>query len=260
MLLAALLLSGCGLFRDTTEAQRRNWQAADWYRAAKEELDNGNWQAATKLYSELESKFPYGRYAQQAQLDSAYAFYREGETAQAISALDRFVKAYPNHPVIDYALYLKALANFREDLGPLATFLARQDFADRDPKAARESFEIFKDLVTRFPESRYAPDAYRRMGFLVDALARHEMHVARYYLQRGAWLSAANRAQAVVTRFPTSSARREALEILVQAYDRMGLTQLRDDARKVLALNHPQDPFATERKAGWLSWWPWSSK
>ena len=100
VLLAALVLSGCGLFRDTTEAQRRNWQVADWYRAAKEELDNGNWQAATKLYSELESKFPYGRYAQQAQLDSAYAFYREGETAQAVSALDRFMKAYPNHPVI----------------------------------------------------------------------------------------------------------------------------------------------------------------
>lgn len=259
-MLAALALSGCGLFRDATEAQRKNWQAADWYKAAKEELDNGNWQAATKLYAELESKFPYGRYAQQAQLDSAYAFYKEGETAQAVSALDRFIKAYPNHPILDYALYLKALANFREDLGPLATFVARQDFADRDPKAARESFEIFKDLVTRFPESRYAPDAYRRMSFLVDALARHELHVARHYLERGANLAAANRAQNVLTRFPTSSARREALEILVQAYDRMGLAQLRDDARKVLALNHPQDPFAQERKSGWFSWWPWSAK
>lgn len=260
LLLAAALLSGCGLFKDRSEAQRKNWQAADWYKAAKEELDNGNWQAATKLYAELESKFPYGRYAQQAQLDSAYAFYKEGETAQAVSAIDRFLKAYPNHPFLDYALYLKGLANFREDLGPLATYVARQDFADRDPKAARESFEIFKDLVTRFPESRYAPDAYRRMGFLVDALARHEMHVARYYLNRGAWLSAANRAQTVLTRFPTSSARQEALDILVQAYDRMGLAALRDDARRVLALNHPTDPLAKEPKGGWFRWLPWSSR
>lgn len=258
VLVAALgmMLASCG-WLDRKLDERRDWQAADWYRAAKEELDNGNWLGAVKLYEQLESKFPYGRYAQQAQLDSAYAYYKEGETAQSIAALDRFIKAYPNHQNLDYALYLKALANFKEDLGPLAGFLGRQDLADRDPKAARESFEMFKELVNRFPDSRYAEDSRARMDLLVDALARHELHVARYYLRRGAWLSAVNRAQDILVRFPGSPLRREALEILVEGYDRMGLPELRDDAKKVLARNYPADPLAAEgrnRRSWWQFW------
>lgn len=258
VLVAALgmMLASCG-WLDRKLDERRDWQAADWYRAAKEELDNGNWLGAVKLYEQLESKFPYGRFAQQAQLDSAYAYYKEGETAQSIAALDRFIKAYPNHQNLDYALYLKALANFKEDLGPLAGFLGGQDLADRDPKAARESFEMFKELVNRFPDSRYAEDSRARMDLLVDALARHELHVARYYLRRGAWLSAVNRAQDILVRFPGSPVRREALEILVEGYDRMGLPELRDDAKKVLARNYPADPLAAEgrnRRSWWQFW------
>lgn len=252
------VLAGCGTW-GAPKDDKKNWTAEQWYRAAKEELDAGNWNAAVKLYEQLESRFPYGKYAQQAQLDTAYAQYKEGETAQAVTALDRFIKAYPNHQALDYALYLKALANFKEDLGPIATFVARQDLADRDPKAARESFEIFKDLVTRYPESRYAEDSRRRMDILVDALARNELNVARYYLRRGAWLAAANRAQGVITRFPTAPARREALDVMVEAYDRMGMPELRDDAKKVLAKNYPGDPLAEagrNRKTGFLGW-PW---
>lgn len=254
---ALALVAGCS---STPEDRTANWSPNRIYSEAKAELDAGGFDKAIPLLEKLEGRAAGTPLAQQAQLDRAYAHYKANEPAQAIAALDRFMKLHPTSPAFDYALYLKGLANFREDLGPLATFVARQDFADRDPKAARESFEIFKDLVTRFPESRYAPDAYRRMGFLVDALARHEMHVARHYLNRGAWLSAANRAQTVITRFPTSSARREALEILVQAYDRMGLTSLRDDARRVLALNHPTDPLAKPAQGGWFGWWPWSSR
>lgn len=258
VLVAALgmMLASCG-WLDRKLDERRDWQAPDWYRAAKEELDNGNWLGAVKLYEQLESKFPYGRFAQQAQLDSAYAYYKEGETAQSIAALDRFIKAYPNHRNLDYALYLKALANFKEDLGPMAGFLGGQDLADRDPKAARESFEMFKELVNRFPDSRYAEDSRARMDLLVDALARHELHVARYYLRRGAWLSAVNRAQDILVRFPGSPVRREALEILVEGYDRMGLPELRDDAKKVLARNYPADPLAAEgrnRRSWWQFW------
>ena len=258
VLVAALgmMLASCG-WLDRKLDERRDWQAADWYRAAKEELDNGNWLGAVKLYEQLESKFPYGRFAQQAQLDAAYAYYKEGETAQSIAALDRFIKAYPNHQNLDYALYLKALANFKEDLGPMAGFLGGQDLADRDPKAARESFEMFKELVNRFPDSRYAEDSRARMDILVDSLARHELHVARYYLRRGAWLSAVNRAQDILVRFPGSPVRREALEILVEGYDRMGLPELRDDAKKVLAANYPSDPLAAEgrhRKSWWQFW------
>ena len=255
VLVAALgiALAGCG-WLDTKKDQQKEWQAADWYKVAKEELDAGNWLAAVKLYGELESRFPFGRYAQQAQLDTAYAYYKEGDAAQSIAAIDRFMKAYPNHQNLDYALYLKALANFKEDLGPLVSALGRQDLADRDPKAARESFEMFRELVNRYPDSRYADDARNRMDFLVDALARHELHVARYYLQRGAWLSAANRAQDILVRFPTSPTRREALNILIESYDRMGLPDLRDDAKKVLAKNYPTDPMTQEDKNR-ASWW-----
>ncbi|MBL0141217.1 MAG: outer membrane protein assembly factor BamD [Betaproteobacteria bacterium] len=252
-----LALAGCG-WLDRKEDEKKEWQAADWYRSAKEELDSGNWQAAVKLYGQLESKFPFGRYAQQAQLDTAYAYYKDGDSAQSIAAIDRFVKSYPNHANLDYALYLKALANFKEDLGPLISTIGRQDMADRDPKAARESFEMFKELVNRYPDSRYAEDSRKRLEFLVDALARHELHVARYYVKRGAWLSAANRAQDIVVRFPDSPTRREALAIMIESYDRMGLADLRDDAKKVLAKNYPADPMTQEGRntSSWLRW-PW---
>jgi outer membrane protein assembly factor BamD len=253
LLALGIALSGCAWLQNQQDA-RRQWQAEDYYRAAKEELDSANWPAAIKLYGELESKFPFGRFAQQAQLDTAYAYYKEGDAAQSIATLDRFMKSYPNHQNLDYALYLKALANFKEDLGPLATGIARQDFADRDPKAARESFEMFKELVNRYPDSRYADDSRRRMDFLVDALARHELHVARFYMKRGAWLSAVNRAQDIVVRFPLSPARREALDILVEGYDRMGMHDLRDDAKRVLAKNYPGDPLGAEGRNR-SSWW-----
>src|SRR3954466_5277239 len=186
--LLALTLAGCGLFGDKVDP-KKDWTAAEYYKAAKEEFDNHNWDSAIKLYEQLESKFPFGRFAQQAQLEVAYAYYKQGESAQAISALDKFVKLHPNHPNLDYALYLKALVNFKEDLGPFARVVS-QDLADRDPKAARESFEGFKELVTRYPESKYTPDARERMVYLVEALARQEIHVARYYLSRGAYLAA----------------------------------------------------------------------
>ena len=252
-LFLALLLGGCGLFADKT-ATMKDWTAAQYYAAAKEEFDNNNWEAAVKLYEQLESKYPFGRFAQQAQLETAYANYKQGETASALAAVDKFIKTHPNHANIDYALYLKALINFREDLGPLAR-ITRQDLADRDPKAARESFEGFKELVTRFPDSRYAPDARDRMAYLIEALARHEIRVAQYYLSRGAHLAAANRAQDAIRRFPTSPIQREALDIMIEAYDRMDMPDLRDDARKVLAKNFPADRMARQGQNRAKPWW-----
>ncbi len=251
--LLALALAGCGIFADK-EKVRKDWTAEQFYKAAKEEFDNHNWEQAAKLYEQLESKFPYGRFAQQAQIEIAYSYYKQGETAQAVSALDKFMKLHPNHPNVDYALYLKALANFKEDLGPFARVI-RQDLADRDPKAARESFEGFKEVVTRFPESRYAADSRERMAYLIEALARHELNVAKYYLSRGAYLAAANRAQDSIVRFPNSPAHREALDVMIEAYDRMGMTELRDDARKVLARNFPADKMAQEGKNRTGPWW-----
>jgi outer membrane protein assembly factor BamD len=252
-LLLALGLSGCAWFGSKIDPQK-DWTAAEFYKAAKEEFDNHNWEAAIKLYEQLEAKFPFGRFAQQAQIEVAYAYYKQGETAQAVTALEKFVKLHPNHPNVDYALYLKALSNFKEDLGPFSRLIA-QDLADRDPKAARESFEGFKDLVTRFPESRYASDSRERMAYLVEALARHELHVARYYLSRGAYLAATNRAQDAITRFPNSPAHREALDIMIEAYDRMGMPELRDDTKKVLVKNFPDDRMGREGQNRGKSWW-----
>jgi outer membrane protein assembly factor BamD len=252
-LILATALAGCGLFSDKQD-ERKNWTAAEYYKAAKEQFDAGNWEAAVKLYEQLEGKFPFGRFAQQAQIEIAYAYYKQGETAQAISALDKFIKLHPNHPNLDYALYLKALVNFKEDLGILAR-VVKQDLADRDPKAARESFEGFKELVTRFPESRYAPDARERMAYLIEALARHEINVAKYYLARGAYLAAANRAQDALRRYSNASLQREGLEIMIEAYDRMGMPELRDDSRKVLAKNFPTDPMTASGHNRSTAWW-----
>jgi outer membrane protein assembly factor BamD len=253
VLLLALGLSGCAWFGNKLDP-KKEWTAEQFYQAAKEELDSHNWDAAAKLYEQLESKFPYGRFAQQAQIESAYAYYKVGETASAIAAAEKFVKLHPNHPNVDYALYIKALANFKEDLGPLAR-IVKQDLADRDPKAARESFEGFKELVKRFPESRYADDSRERMAYLIEALARHELRVAQYYLSRGAYLAAANRAQDAITRFPNSPVHRQALDIMVEAYDRMGMPELRDDTRKVLAKNFPADRMTREGQNRTTSWW-----
>lgn len=252
-LAAALTLGGCGLWTKAIDP-KKDWGAAEFYKAAKDELDSNNFSAAIKLYEALESKYPFGRFAQQAQIEIAYAYYKDNETAQAVTAVDRFVKLHPNHPNVDYALYLKGLANFKEDLGLLAR-LVSQDLADRDPKAAKESFEVFKELVTRFPDSKYVADARDRMTYLVEALSRHELHVAQYYLGRGAYLAAANRAQDVLTRFQNAPTRREALDVMVEAYDRMGLTDLRDDAKKVLAKNYPADPLGAAGRNRVRPWW-----
>jgi outer membrane protein assembly factor BamD len=251
----AVALSGCGLFSDKGDP-KKDWTSQEYYNAAKTEFDNHNWDSAIKLYEALEAKYPFGRFAQQAQIEVAYSYYKQGETASAITALEKFIKLHPNHANIDYALYLKALVNFREDLGPL-TRIVTQDLADRDPKSARESFEAFKELVTRYPESRYADDSRKRMAYLVNALARHEINVARYYLARGAYLAAVNRAQDAITRFPSSPANREALDVMVEGYDRMGLAELRDDTRKVIARNYPSDPKAhgANPRTPSGSWW-----
>jgi outer membrane protein assembly factor BamD len=249
------LLSGCGLLPaegDPTEG----WSASRLYSEAKEELNSGNYQNAVKLYEKLEARYPYGRYALQAQLEIAYAYYKDGETASAINAADRFIKLHPNHPNVDYAYYLKGLVNFQSDLG-IFSALGGDDFSDRDPKAAREAFEAFRELVTRFPESRYAADARARMNYLVNALASHEMHVARYYLRRGAYVAAANRAKYVLENYPQAPALEEALAIMVRAYDALGMPKLRDDARRVLEQNFPGSVYLAggpSRKPWWKLW------
>ena len=217
------------------------YSAEKLYREAKDALDGGQYDLAIKRYETLEARFPYGRYSQQGQLEIAYAYYKQNEQASAVAATERFVKLHPNHSNVDYALYLKGLVYFNEDLGLLGK-VSRQDRTERDPKSARDSFDAFKELVQRFPESRYAPDTRARMKYLVNALASHEVHVARYYMKRGAYVAAANRAQYALKNYPEAPAQEEALLVMIQAYDVLGVPELRDDAERILRKNFPDNP------------------
>ena len=219
--------------------------ADELYKAAKESLDKENYETAITKFESLQSRFPYGRYAQQAQLEVAYAYYRQNEPESSISAAERFIKQYPNNPHVDYAYYVKGLANFHGEKRLLDS-LGEHDPTERDPKAAQDSFDAFKDLVTRFPASKYAPDSRVRMQYLINALAKYEIHVARYYLRRGAHISAVNRAKEVLTQYPNSPSVHDALLILVQGYDAMGLKDLRNDAQRVLDKNFPQTAAANK--------------
>ena len=256
LLAATLTLGGCGLLPEVKD-ETTGWSAQKLYAEAKDNLNDGNYERAVKLFETLEARYPFGRYAQQAQLEVAYAYYKDSEPISAIAACDRFIKLHPNHPNVDYAYYLKGLANFNEDLGLLGN-LVDQDLSERDPVAARDAFLAFKELVTRFPESKYAADSTARMKYLVNALASHEVHVAKYYLKRKAWVAAANRAKEVLKSYPEAPALEEALAIMVVAYDELKLTDLRDDAQRVLELNFPNSRYAKGvniKEKAWYRFW-----
>ncbi len=249
----AALLGGCGLLPDQID-ETSSWSANKLYSEAKDALSEGAYDRAIKYFEKLEARFPYGRYAQQAQLEVAYAYYRQNEPASAIAACDRFIRLHPNHPNVDYAYYLKGLVNFNEDLGLLG-YVSMQDLTERDPKAARDSFDAFKALVTKYPESKYTPDATARMKYLVNALASHEVHVARYYMKREAYVAALNRAQAAIKTYPDAPANEEALFIMIKAYDLLGMNDLRDDAERVMRRNFPKSEYYVRGLNRVEPWW-----
>ncbi len=241
-LLSALI--GCAAM---SEDQTSGWSAEQLYQDAREALDNGEYERAITAYTKLESRYPYGRYAQQSQLETIYAHYKAGEASSAVAAADRFIKFHPRHANVDYAYYLKGLATFDQSKGFLSGFFDI-DPAERDPAAVRESFNYFKELVTRYPNSHYSPDALKRMTQLRNTLARHEVHAAAYYLKRGTYLAAANRAKYVLENYQKATAIPDALVIMVKAYRKMELNDLADDALRVLELNHPTHPGLAELK------------
>ena len=249
-------LAGCGLLPEEKD-ETKGWSAQKLYSEASAALSSGDYTNAIKYYEKLEARYPFGRYAMQAQLDVAYAYYRSEEPAQAIAAADRFIKLYPNSPATPYAYYLKGIVNFNLSLGLLERYLPT-DPSQRDAGAALEAYKDFEELVRRFPDTDYAKDARQRMVYLRNNLARYEVHVARYYLNRGAYLAAANRASYVVERFPRTPAARDALQLMAEAYDKLELPQLADDARRVLALNEQQGTFAADVAKGPEK--PWSQK
>lgn len=249
-ILGLALIGGCAL---NAGDETKNWSPERLYSAAREELEERNYQKAIGYYEKLEARYPYGRYAQMAQLESAYAYWKDNEPAQALATVERYIKMHPESAQVDYAYYLKGRINFNEDLGIMG-YIAEKDMTERDPKAAQEAFDAFKELVTRFPDSKYTPDARQRMRYLVNALASAEVNVAEYYLRRAAYVAAVNRAQYAITNYPDAPAIERALTVLAKSYDAMGLTDLRDDALRTLQATYPDSKVAFQRKSWWKFW------
>lgn len=239
-----LTSAACSLLPDQID-QTKGWSANRFYTEAKESMDSGDYASAAKYFETLQARYPVGRLAQQAQLEIIYAYYKDNEPASAIAAADRFIKLHPRHPYVDYAYYLKGLTNFNQGRG-LMERIVPQDATQRDPGAARQSFQDFSELVQRFPQSKYAEDSTLRMAYLRNNLAQYEVNVAEYYMRRGAYLAAANRAKYVVENYQRTPAVEEALVVMAKAYKVIGLNDLADDALRVLERNHPSSPGIAE--------------
>jgi len=237
LILAASLLQACASSSNPDDPTA-GMNAEQIYNKANVELKNGDYESAIKLYERLEARFPYGQYADRAQMEIVYAYYKDNQQESSILAADRFIKLHPNHPNVDYLYYMRGLASYSLSKSFIDK-LFNVDPTERDPKSARRSFEYFSELLKKFPKSRYASDAVKRMIAIRDNLAKYEVHVANYYLSRGAYLAAANRSKYVVENYQRTPAVADALATMVKAYNKLGMKELADDAERVLKLNYP---------------------
>ena len=244
------LVGGCALWpfggHDKEADEDRKSSEQMLYRSAQSSLRSGNYRDAITKLQKLEARFPFGRYAEQAQLELIYANFMSYQPEAARSAADRFIRLHPQHPNVDYAYYIKGLAEFNKDRGLLDRFAAT-DITKRDPTSSKQAFEDFADFLQRHPESEYAADARQRMIFLVNVLAKYEINVAKFYMRRGAYVAAANRARNVVEHYSQSQSVDDALAILIEANWRLGLPEAANDAVRILAINDPRYPAFDEQ-------------
>lgn len=257
-LLAAIFLGGCA----GSEGQKDDtdiWSEAKLYSEATDKLNDADFAKCGKYFEKLEARFPFGPYSQQAQINSAYCYWKAQDTTQALVAIDRFIKLHQGNENLDYAYYLKGLITFNDDLGWLGRFTG-QDLSERDPKAAKDAFESFKVVVERFPNSKYAPDSLDRMRYIVNSLAESDVIIARFYYQRGAYLASANRAQLVIRDYDRAPAVEEALYLLFKSYEKLGMVELSNDTARVFKLNFPDSPMLetgmrTKKERQWWQIW-----
>jgi outer membrane protein assembly factor BamD len=211
------------------------------YEQAQSHMRGDNYPMAVQKLQLLESRFPFGKYAEQAQLELIYAHYRSSDYAEAMAAADRFIRLHPRHENVDYAYYIKGLAAFTDGASIFDRFIPG-DVANRDPGPALQSFGAFSELLSRFPNSNFAGDARARMVYLRNLLARHEIHVANYYFKRRAFVSALRRGQYVVENFPQTPAVADGLAVMIQAYESLGLDDQAAASLEVLTINFPDYP------------------
>ena len=239
-----LFFAGCsGITDDPT----KDWSPEKLYKEAKEKVADGDYETGIKYFESLEARYPYGRYSDQAQLEIAYANYKYDDPALAIAAADRFIRLHPTHPNVDYAYYLKGLVNFHGEKG-FANWLlgAKDDLSDRDPKGARDSYDAFREVVERFPNSRYAEDSRQRIAYLFEAQARYQTQVARLYYERASYVAAVNRCHYVLATYPRTPSSEDALGIMALSYKAMGIDDLMKDTVRVLTKNFPNSHYLAE--------------
>jgi outer membrane protein assembly factor BamD len=239
-------LSSCGIFKDPKD-YASDWNAQRLFKEAKAAQDVGDYKSAIKYYDMLQARYPFETYAQQAQLNTIYSYYKYGEPESAIISANHFIKLYPRHQKIDYVYYLKGLINFQLNQGSLERFLPL-DRSQRDQRAAVRAFDAFAELIKRFPNSKYNPDAKQRMIYLRNILAQYELHVAKFYMTRQAYVAAINRAKTIVESYQGTPTVAEALAVLAKAYKILGLNKLSNDAIQVLQLNYPNHKGIAEVK------------
>lgn len=248
-------LAGCSGFGGDEFDETANWSVERLYEDGRRAMNASDWQVAAERFTAVEARFPFGPYAQQSLMNLAYVQWRREEPEMALATISRFQRQYPNHPGSDYMLFLRGLILFTPPSSRLA-FLTRQDPAERDPQALRESFAAFEQLITRYPDSRYAADAKKRMSWLVNTMAEHQLHAARFYYKRSAYVAAINRAQSVITDYEGVPATEQALYIIMSSYQKLGVTDLSDDARRVLLENFPNTQLiARGLPQTEYSWW-----
>ncbi|MDD2892462.1 MAG: outer membrane protein assembly factor BamD [Halothiobacillaceae bacterium] len=235
--------AGCSWFQgkdeDTLEKEAANTPAVDLYAKASRALKTGDYEGAIQGFETLEARYPFGSYSEQAKLEAAYAYYKYGEQESAIATVDRYLQLHPRGENVDYALYLKGLANLKRGSSLTDDYVRQRDHSRRDQGALQQAYSSFSELVRRFPQSKYAEESQQRLLEIRNLMAEHELYVAQYYMKRGAWLAAANRAQNLLERYNGAPTMPDALKIMVQAYTRLGLTDLAADSRKILELNYP---------------------
>lgn len=242
LLTLVMLLTACSSSDETEVDKVPDKSAQALFVDAREALDNGLYQKAIQILSAIDSRFPFGPISHQVQLDLIFAYYKSGDSAEGIALADRFLRLNPDHPNIDYVYYMKALINLTTEEN-LFQDLAGIDRSDRDPTASREAFKDLKKILTDHPDSKYAADARKRLVAIKSRLAKYEIAVAKFYLKREAWASAANRGRYVVEYFSPSVEVEQALEIMVESYDQLGLEDLKRNAKQVLAANYPDNPL-----------------
>lgn len=254
----SLSLAGCESLKNfslkdsDTEDVYVGWNADKFRTEAKTALEAGNYAKAIELFEALESRYPFGDSSAQTQLDIAYAYYKNEDAEAAIAAADRFIKTNPRNPSVDYAYYLKGLINYNRGISFVDRFLPT-DTSQRDPGTSRDAYDNFDELIRRFPESKYIPDARQRMIALRNNLAMHEVHVARYYIKRKAYVAAANRASEVIEKYQRTPAIPFALEVLQEAYTKLEMPEQAKDVARIYEQNFPNGPPVPEYKNATVS-------